>query len=117
MIASFFRCFVRRPSAPILHLPDPAAIAPGPPDEFARREIRDWLASPVTQRALALMERQHPGRNIPSLLPKNEADKDAAVCFLNRIRGWESYRNALLHLAVVPPASGDVEETYREPVD
>lgn len=115
MIKSLLRLFSRRPSAPVVRPPDPAPYATEQLDEFARREIREWLANPVTQRVLSLMERGHPGRNVPSMLPKNDADKDAAVCYLNRIRGWEKYRNDLLSILHVPDSVGEVEETYQTP--
>jgi hypothetical protein len=81
-------------------------------DDLTRQSIRDWYHSDTTQLVLSLVENTHPGRNLPSMLPKSEADKDAAVCLLNRVRGWETYRNTLLTLLDQRPAGGDVEETY-----
>jgi hypothetical protein len=81
-----------------------------------RQAIRDWLGLPATHLVLSLVESTHPGRNLPALLPKSEADKDAAVCLLNRIRGWETYRNTLLHLLTPRPDTADISETYQSRV-
>lgn len=112
MLKSLFRWFSRRPSTPSITLPTVNASPPDKFDEFTRREIREWLNSPTTKLVLSLVEAKHPGRNVPSMLPRTEADKDAAVCFLQRIRGWEMHRNAILGILYVPNHDTDVEETY-----
>jgi len=114
MIKSLFRkLFSRRPSAPEFRLPEINDTPPPALDEFTRRTIRAWLADPTTKLVMSLVEAQHPGRNVPTMLPRSEADKDAAVCYLNRIRGWELYRNQVLTILRVPEAGGDVHETYQ----
>ena len=112
MIKSLLRLFSRRPSTPVTSLPEPNDFPPHKLDEFTRRAIRDWLDNPTTKLVLSLVEARHPGRNVPSMLPRTEADKDAAVCFLQRIRGWETHRNSILNILHVPGETGDVEETY-----
>lgn len=95
----------------------PAADARGlTPRE--RLELRDWLALPATRRALALMEARHPGTRTAPLvkIARSEWDQLAAVNFLNRVAGWESYRNALLALAEPPAPAAEPEETYPTPV-
>lgn len=82
-------------------------------DVRERMELREWLNLPTTQKALAVMEARHPGTNIRgSTVARSEWDERAAVAMLNRIRGWESYRDALLQIAEEPRQMQDVEESY-----
>lgn len=85
-----------------------------PLDLRERMAIRDWLALPITQRALGILEARHPGTNLRvGTVARSEWDERAAVNYLNRIKGWESYRNALITLAEDPEqATTDVNETY-----
>lgn len=115
---SFLRHFFHRPapSTPpppptIILLPSPDARALTPPE---RLEIRDWLALPATQRVLGLLEARHPGLRTAAVAKhaRSEWDQLAAVNFLNRIHGWESYRNTLLTLAEPPPTVTEPVETY-----
>lgn len=115
----FFRLISRRPSAPA---PRPPEIAPAatshldiPPE--TRAELREWLRLPATKLALSLVERTHPARNLRPMLPRNEADKDAAVCLLNRAYGWERYRDTILSLPDSYRADlADVPDVYSEPL-
>lgn len=77
-------------------------------------DIDQWIKSPVTAKVLALMEARHPGVGIsPGLtISKNERDDIAAVNYLNRVRGWEMYRNQLLNLTKTPKTLRDVPETF-----
>jgi hypothetical protein len=79
-----------------------------------RLEIGDWLKLPTTAKVLALLEARHPGTHIPAGLTvaKDDRDERAAVNYLNRIRGWETYRNQLLSLATPAQSRADVVETY-----
>ena len=90
----------------------PAAQAQ-PPSDRERMELREWLKLPLTQRALALMEANHPGTRlrIPSYA-RSEWDERAAVSFLNRVKGWESYRDALLLIAEPTREAEEPKETY-----
>jgi hypothetical protein len=100
------------PAAPaIILVPAADARALTAPE---RLEIRDWLALPATQRALALVEARHPGLQTARLakVARSEWDQLAAVNFLNRIHGWESYRNTLLTLAEPPATVTEPVETY-----
>lgn len=78
-----------------------------------RQEFREWLNQPLTQRALSYMEANHPGTRlrIPSFA-RSEWDERAAVSFLNRVKGWESYRDQLLSIAETPKEAKDPVETY-----
>lgn len=88
----------------------------GPLTHLERIEMREWLKLPLTQKALACMEAQHPGTNLR--LPayaRSEWDAHAAVSFLSRVKGWELYRNQLLALAEPPSEARDPSETYPSP--
>jgi len=76
-------------------------------------ELREWLKLPLTQRALALMESAHPGTRLrmPSYA-RSEWDERAAVSFLNRIKGWESYRDQLLQIAEPEKSEEEIHESY-----
>lgn len=81
-----------------------------------RTVLRDWLRRADTQLALSLLEARHPG-TMTSRLPKvarSEWDQLAAVNFLHRISGWESYRNALLRLPEPDTSDPVVEDDYPE---
>lgn len=85
----------------------------GPLSHLERIEMREWLKLPLTQKALACMEAQHPGTNLKfPAYARNEWDAHAAVTFLSRIKGWELYRNQLLALAEPPSEARDPSETY-----
>ncbi len=90
----------------------PAASAT-PLTERERMELREWLKLPLTQRALALMESAHPGTRLrmPSYA-RSEWDERAAVSFLNRIKGWESYRDQLLQIAEPERSAEEIHESY-----
>lgn len=76
-------------------------------------ELREWVNLPLTQKALALMEAKHPGTNFRGpAVARSEWDERAAVALLNRIKGWESYRNNLLSLADEPSEAREVSESY-----
>lgn len=79
-----------------------------------RQELRDWLASPTTRLALSLVEARHPGLATAriSKLARNADDAYGAVFLLNRIAGWESYRDTLITLAEPAPVARLLEETY-----
>lgn len=78
-----------------------------------RMELREWLASTMTQRALALMEARHPGTRLkfPSYA-RSEWDERAAVTFLAKVKGWEMYRDQLLQIAEAPKEQRDPAETF-----
>lgn len=80
-----------------------------------RMEIREWLASSMTQRVLGLMEAYHPGTNLhfPSYA-RSEWDERAAVTYLSRVKGWEMYRDRLLQLADAPKEQREPAETFTE---
>lgn len=84
-----------------------------PLDVRERMELREWLKLPLTQRALAVMEANHPGTRLrfPSYA-RSEWDERAAVSYLNRIKGWESYRDQLLQIADEPQEVRDISESY-----
>jgi len=108
------KCF-RRHTETVRTVVVPAALH-APLDGRQRLEIRDWLNLETTQKVLALMEARHPGIQTSriSKVARSEWDERAAVNFLNRIAGWEQYRNHLLQLCETPVTRGDVEETYPE---
>jgi hypothetical protein len=109
------RSLFRRPAPRVLIIP--AAVAT-PLDVRARLEIRDWLALPTTQRVLALMEARHPGTQTARIgkVARSEWDQLAAVNFLNRVAGWEGYRNALMTLSEAPTSASPVSESYPDQV-
>jgi hypothetical protein len=78
-----------------------------------RMEFREWLNTPITQKVLAHMEAGHPGTRlrIPGFA-RSEWDAHAAVSFLNRVKGWESYRDQLLSIGETPVEAKEPEETY-----
>lgn len=78
-----------------------------------RMELREWLATPITQKALALMEAKHPGTRLkfPSYA-RSEWDERAAVTFLAKAKGWEMYRDQLLQLADVPKEQRELSEFF-----
>lgn len=79
-------------------------------------ELREWLNLPLTQKALGLMEARHPGMGLRgSTVARSEWDERAAVALLNRIKGWESYRDGLLRLAEDPASTQEVAESYPSP--
>lgn len=79
-----------------------------------RHEIRQWLASPTTQRVLALLEARHPGLRTAGITKhaRSKWDGAAAINFLNRIAGWEAYRDTLLALPEPPVTTSAPSETY-----
>jgi hypothetical protein len=113
-VSTIARLFIR-PAPRVLVIP--AAVAT-PIDVRARLEIRDWLALPTTQRVLALMEARHPGTQTARIgkVARSEWDQLAAVNYLNRIAGWEGYRNALMTLAETPISASPVSESYPDQV-
>ena len=81
-----------------------------------RQELREWLNTPLTQQALSIMEASHPGTRLRfPAYARSEWDERAAVSFLARIKGWESYRDALLSLGETPKERGNPEENYPSP--
>lgn len=84
-----------------------------PLDVRERMEMREWLNLPLTQKALSVMEANHPGTRLrfPSYA-RSEWDERAAVSYLNRIKGWESYRDQLLQIADEPQETREVSESY-----
>jgi len=90
----------------------PAAIST-PLTQRDLMELREWVRSPLTQKALSLVEATHPGTRlrIPSFA-RSEWDERAAVAFLNRIKGWESYRDKLLSIGETPVEAKEPEESY-----
>lgn len=79
-------------------------------------ELREWLNSPLTQKALSLMEASHPGTRLRfPAYARSEWDERAAVTFLSRVKGWESYRDALLLIAETPKEQREPEESYPSP--
>jgi len=78
-----------------------------------RMELREWLASSMTQRALSLMESKHPGTMLkfPSYA-RSEWDERAAVTFLAKVKGWELYRDQLLQLAETPREMREPTENF-----
>lgn len=121
MLSSLHRLctlFRRRSSAPPPPAPTiillPAALrAELTPAQ--RHELREWLAQPATRLALSLVEARHPGLATAriSKLARNADDAYGAVFLLNRIAGWESYRDTLLTLAEpARPTAAALEETY-----
>lgn len=78
-----------------------------------RMELREWLATSMTQRALALMEAKHPGTRLkfPSYA-RSEWDERAAVTFLAKVKGWEMYRDQLLQLADAPKEQREPSEVF-----
>lgn len=108
-----FRSRAAPPPAPTLILLPAALRAPLTPAQ--RQELREWLAQPTTRLALSLVEARHPGLATAriSKLARNADDAYGAVFLLNRIAGWESYRDTLLTLAEpAPAATPALEETY-----
>lgn len=89
------------------------AASSTPLTERERMELREWLKLPLTQRALALMESSHPGTRLrmPSYA-RSEWDERAAVSYLNRIKGWESYRDQLLQIAEPEKSAEEIQESY-----
>jgi len=112
---TYLRSLFRRPVPRVHFIPAPLAT---PLDQRGRLEVRDWLALPATQRVLAILEARHPGTQTARLgkVARSEWDQLAAVNFLNRIAGWEGYRNALLTLADVPSTASSVSESYPDQV-
>jgi len=110
MLAFFRNLF---PSAPrIVRIPAPIK---DPLTNRERMEIREWLASSMTQRVIGLMEAHHPGTNLrfPSYA-RSEWDERAAVTYLSRIKGWEMYRDRLLQLAEAPREQREPAENFTE---
>lgn len=89
------------------------AAAKNPLTARERLELREWLNMPLTQKALSIMEANHPGTRLrfPSYA-RSEWDERAAVTFLSRVKGWESYRDALLQLGETPKEQGEPTENY-----
>ena len=113
LVSNIARLF-SRPAPRVIVIP--AAVAT-PLDIRARLEIRDWLALPTTQRVLALVEARHPGTQTARIgkVARSEWDQLAAVNYLNRIAGWEGYRNAILTLAEPPTSPSPISESYPDP--
>jgi hypothetical protein len=107
---SRIRHIFRRPPEVIV-VPAPLQY---PLDARERKEISDWLDHPTTRKVLGLMEARHPGTQtrLMAKVARSEWDQLAAVNFLNRIHGWESYRNALMTLADPPKSNEPLVETY-----
>lgn len=107
---SRLRHLFRRRTPAVIVVPAPIAREL---DVRERQEIRDWLSLPTTQKVLGLLEARHPGTKTSriSKVARSEWDQLAAVNFLNRIWGWELYRNALLTLADTP-SEVQLTETY-----
>lgn len=83
-----------------------------------RVAIRDWLDLPTTRLVLGLMQAKHPGSHLPpgfSTVARSEWDERAAVNYLNRIRGWDTFRNTLLTLHIPTPDTVQIVETFPDP--
>lgn len=108
MFRTLRRLLHREPKVVIL----PAAVRE-PLTLRERMELREWLASSMTQRALSLMEAKHPGTRLkfPSYA-RSEWDERAAVTFLAKVKGWEMYRDQLLQLAEAPKEQREPNETF-----
>ena len=87
-------------------------------DVRERMELREWLNLPSTQKALAIMEARHPGVGFRgSTVARSEWDERAAVALLNRIKGWETYRDGLLQIAEEPQEAREISESYPSPTE
>jgi hypothetical protein len=108
MMSRIRHLFVRKPT--VIIVPSPLAE---PLTARERMDLREWLNLPLTQKALAHMEARHPGTRlrIPSIA-RSEWDERAAVSFISRVKGWESYRDQLLSIAETPKEAKDPVETY-----
>ncbi len=85
-------------------------------DARERMELREWLNLGITQKALSIMEARHPGTGLRgTTVARSEWDERAAVALLNRIKGWESYRDGLVQIAEEPQDSRSVSESYPSP--
>jgi hypothetical protein len=109
MMSRIRRLFRRRPEVIVVPAPLSRQL-----DARERKEISDWLDDDTTKMVLGLLEARHPGLRTGPITKhaRSEWDQLAAVNFLNRIAGWEEYRNALVTLANPPAQKGDLVETY-----
>ncbi len=107
----FIRHLFRRSPPAIVVVPAPITREL---DLRERMEIRDWLSMPTTQKVLGLVEARHPGLQTSRISKhaRSEWDEKAVVNYLNRIAGWESFRNTLLTIAEPPQSRGEPVETY-----
>lgn len=107
----FIRHLFRRRQPERVILPAPLHIDLTPRE---RMELRDWLDNPVTQKALGIVAARHPGLRTHRIAKnaRSEWDERAAVNYLNRIAGWEAYRDTLLTIAEPPTTLTEVPETY-----
>lgn len=81
------------------------------PDE--RRALREWLDSPITKRALDLVESQQMSVIRCGTSGTVEERRYAKETRLTQLQGWNSYRNTLLGLRYTPDEIKQfLEETY-----
>lgn len=89
-------------------------------DPHAREALRKWLADPVTNLALALVEQKQPGVFIAGsgTAVRSAFDAQAVNNRFHQIQGWVAYRDSLLTVADdVKPAEEPEEDFILNPTE